>query len=98
MQYGRAIKLARTARGFSQRKLAEAVVLDPSYISRIEAGARVPTLESLETISGALRVPLHLLVLLASEDEALRGVTSDQASRLGTELLNLLVGTSAQPT
>lgn len=38
----------------SQVRLAEACGLDPSYISRIEAGKRTPTRESIDTIASVL--------------------------------------------
>lgn len=55
-------KRIRGARGsLSQRKLAMMVGVSAAYISRIEQGERVPTLQLLERIASALGVELDWL-------------------------------------
>lgn len=54
-QVGRLIAERRRARKLSQSKLAEAADLDPSTITRLEAGQRAPGLPVLFAIAAALR-------------------------------------------
>ena len=67
MDYGRAIRIVRTAHGLKQSELAERLSVGASHLSLIEAGRRKPSLSALQEISAALDVPLHLLTLLASD-------------------------------
>jgi transcriptional regulator with XRE-family HTH domain len=78
-------------RGFSQKKLAVAVKLDPSYISLLEKDLRVPTTATLDSIAKALKIPLHLIILIASEDKDLYGISQQDAQDLGHKLLGLIV-------
>lgn len=91
MDYGRAIRVARSARELSQKELAQRLDVDPSLISRIEAGTRRPSTKTLEDIADALGVPMYLLLLLGSEESDLRAVPSDHAAALGRKLLRILV-------
>ena len=91
MKYGRAIRLVRSTRKMSQKDLARRASLDPSYVSLIEKDLRTPSVEVLERISDALRVPFHLLTLLSSERKDLESISPDQATYLGKELLNILI-------
>jgi transcriptional regulator with XRE-family HTH domain len=91
MKYGKAIRFVRAARGIPQKELASKIKADASLISRIEAGERNPSTETLEAISVALEVPLYLLVLLASEERELRGVPKGTAEKLGKELFSLVL-------
>ncbi|WP_367127658.1 helix-turn-helix domain-containing protein [Saccharothrix sp. HUAS TT1] len=59
--FGRRLKLLRRERRLSQRDLAGGVV-NPSYISLLESGARVPTLEVAIQLAKGLGVPLGQLV------------------------------------
>ncbi|MGH7228403.1 MAG: helix-turn-helix domain-containing protein [Nitrospiraceae bacterium] len=91
MDYGRAIRIARAVRGLSQKQLAELIDSDASYISLIEAGLRVPRPKTLERISKKVGVPLHLLMLFASEKRDLRGLSPNQAGLIARQLLEALL-------
>jgi len=91
MNYGAAVRRARALRGLSQKELAAAADVNASYISLIEAGRRTPTTSVLEAIAKVLRFPLHLIILLASEDEDLQGISKKEAQALGRQLLEMLV-------
>ena len=67
MEYGRAIRVVRSAHGLSQRQLADRIGASSSHLSLIESGKRDPSLKLLEEIAGSLAVPMHLLTLLASD-------------------------------
>ena len=67
MDYGRAIRVIRSAHGLSQRQLADRLDVSPSHLSLVESGKRDPSLKLLEQIAASLAVPMHLLTLLASD-------------------------------
>lgn len=91
MNYGRAIKAIRAAKSLEQRDLAARAKLDPSYISLIESNRRVPSSGALEAIALALQTPLYLLMLLASDESDLHGVSKEDAQLLGAQLLDVLL-------
>ncbi len=90
MNYGRGISSARLRVGMSKRKLALLAELDPSYITHIESGKKVPSLSAVEAIAHALDIPLYLLMLLSSDDSDLEDVSSKKAAALGNALLDLV--------
>ncbi len=94
MNYGNAIRVARAVRGLSQKALAERAHLDSSYVSLLEKRSRMPSSSTIEALSAALDVPSELFQLLASEQEDLQSISTDQAAALGKNLLELLVQTS----
>lgn len=94
MNYGKAIRICRAARGLSQTDVASQLDLSPSYLSLLEAGKRHPSLKTLERVSRMLGVPTHLLLLLASEPEDLREQSKEDVGRLSLALLELLVKSS----
>jgi transcriptional regulator with XRE-family HTH domain len=96
MNYGKAIKMLRASRGLQQRELAKKLGLDSSYVSLLESGKRVPSLQVLELLSSKLRVPSYLIMLLASEDKDLQGIDAKQAQRLGGEVLQAITHTFPQ--
>jgi transcriptional regulator with XRE-family HTH domain len=59
---GRRVGVVRRERDLSQEKLAEKAGVTVSYVSRIEIGSRVPTLQVLLMIAVALDVPMWQLV------------------------------------
>jgi transcriptional regulator with XRE-family HTH domain len=93
MNYGHAIRLVRSARGTSQRSLAEKLGIDPSTVSHLERQERQPSTEMLEAISGALGIPTYLLVFLASEEKDLKGLPPEHSKLFGQELLRIFTDT-----
>jgi transcriptional regulator with XRE-family HTH domain len=59
---GERIRIARSERCISQRELAEAIGCTASYISTIERGKKVPSLETFIAIATALKVPADVLL------------------------------------
>ncbi len=90
LNYGKAIRVVRTARGYTQQQLAEKIQRDASYISMIETGRRLPSLLVLEDIAKALSMPLYLMLLLGSGSNDLRGASPESAQQLGTLLLEIV--------
>jgi transcriptional regulator with XRE-family HTH domain len=98
MNYGRAIKIVRTAHGLTLAQLADRVSVGSSYLSLIEAGKRKPSLDVLQEISSALGVPLHLLTLLASDPSEFD--SEENAARVADvakTLVRLLAASGEQP-
>jgi transcriptional regulator with XRE-family HTH domain len=62
MDVGNRLKQFRELRGLSQGKIEELTGLLRSYISRVENGHTVPSVETLEKFARALEVPLYQLL------------------------------------
>lgn len=91
MNYAKAIRIARSIADVTQRELAERSGLDRSYLSLIEGEKRQPTVETLQSISDALRMPFHLLTLLATEKRDVKHINDEQVSNLAKQLTHLLL-------
>lgn len=98
---GQRLRNYRTAEGLSQEKLAELAGCHPTYIGQLERGEKNATVESIEKISSALKVPLSTLFenLGAAGDglssipgacyEFLSAKTKDEQERLYRILLEM---------
>ena len=64
---GRAVARLREAKGWSQQQLAEAAGLSQPYVSKVESGAREPSLVVVQALARALGVKVDELL---REDEA----------------------------
>ena len=91
MKYGKAIRICRAARGLSQKDLATKVGIDSSHVSLIESEKRSPSLETIEKIAESLKVPPHLLMLLASEQKDVKTGNLVNVKDLSQILLDLLL-------
>ena len=91
MNYGKAIRIARSIADISQGDLARRSGLDRSYLSLIEAEKRKPTVEKLEKISIALKIPFHLLTLLATGKQDSERISEERVVELAKQLTNLLM-------
>src|SRR5437870_919940 len=99
MNYGRAIRIVRTAHGLSKAELASRLTIGASHLSLIERGKRNPSVEVLTDISTVLRIPPHLLTLLASEPGDLDDPkNAEQVAELARSLVRVLVAAGEQPT
>jgi transcriptional regulator with XRE-family HTH domain len=99
MNYGRAIRIARTAFGLTQGELAARVSVGASHLSLIESGKRQPSLKVLNEISAALELPVHLLTLLASGPAELEDPkNAAQVAEVAKRLLHLLASSAEQPS
>ncbi len=92
MNYGKAIRIVRTAFGLSQAELAKRLSVTASHLSLLESGKRQPSVNVLREISLALEIPMHLLTLLAADRAEIdKPEVAKQISELGASLLRLLV-------
>lgn len=62
LSMGKNIKALRKKNGLTQEKLAEAVDVSTVFISQIETGTRMPSLETIYNISKALGVSIDELI------------------------------------
>jgi transcriptional regulator with XRE-family HTH domain len=62
---GKVVKQVRMEREMSQAGLAKKAKLNHSFVSRLESGERLPTLDVLARIAKALRVSVTYLVVRA---------------------------------
>jgi transcriptional regulator with XRE-family HTH domain len=91
MDYGKALRIARAIAGLQQKELAELAELDPSHISLIEVGKRMPSVAAIEKLAKALQMPKHLLMLLAAEPEDLDLNDPKELERAAQSLAQLLL-------
>lgn len=61
MLIGERIRKLREAKGLSQGEFEQRTGLLRSYISRVENGHTVPSLDTLEKVAAALEIPLYRL-------------------------------------
>ena len=95
MDYGKAIRICRSAYGMTQAKLAKALEISPSQLSLVESGDREPSLGLLTRASRTLKVPMPLMSLLASEPQDLEDPARQAEIReMARSLLGLLVRAS----
>ena len=99
MNYGRAFKVARALSGLEQRELAKLADIDPSHLSLIEQGKRNPSLNTLKRLAEGLKMPQHILDLLAAEPEDLKNASSAEVQVLGELIARTLIahGESHKP-
>ena len=96
MNYARGILAARTKAGLSKRQLARSADVDPSFITRLEAGDKQPSLDTLEAIARATDTPLAVIMLYASEGrDLINGVTVEDAMVIAERLVD--IQRSAEP-
>jgi len=68
LSIGERLRRLRLQKGLSQRDIEKASGLLRSYLSRVEHGHSVPTLETLEKLSAALDLPLYRLFHTPDEE------------------------------
>jgi len=88
MQLGRAIRLARVKKGWTQDELARKLGVSTTYVSLLERDKRDPSWSFIQKLAKTVGVPLPLLLLLASDDEG-TSRNSSLRSILANELLAL---------
>jgi transcriptional regulator with XRE-family HTH domain len=91
MNYGNAIRTIRTLKGISQVDLSGSSKLSKSYLSKIESGAQIPSIESLEQIAKALDVPVYALAFFASEKKDLKSISIKESDELKSHLFDMIL-------
>jgi transcriptional regulator with XRE-family HTH domain len=80
MVIGTRLKKLREDRSLSQGDVEKRTGLLRCYISRVENGHTVPSLETLERLAAALEIPLHLLFYEGEGEPALPSLTKRQST------------------
>ncbi|MEU7799416.1 helix-turn-helix domain-containing protein [Micromonospora arborensis] len=93
-EFGQRLRRLRTDRGMSQRDLAVGVV-NQSYISLLESGARVPTLDVVMHLAEVLGVPMQALATDAETDAGPAPEPAPEARSAESELARKLITSSA---
>jgi transcriptional regulator with XRE-family HTH domain len=96
MLIGRRLREIREAKGVSQVEISRATKLVQPYVSRVENGHTIPTIETLEKWARALGMPLYALfydgegppepLILPSENEQELWGDSEEESQAFDEL------------
>jgi transcriptional regulator with XRE-family HTH domain len=66
-EFGKALKMLRKDRGYSQEELAARSNLHRTYISLLERGQKSPSLTTICRVANALDVKPHELISVAEE-------------------------------
>jgi transcriptional regulator with XRE-family HTH domain len=93
MQIGQRLKTLREERNFSQGTIEKATGLLRCYVSRVENGHTVPTVETLEKWASALGMPLYKVMyegeetpkprkLVGEDNKGLWGTSKEDAHEL----------------
>jgi transcriptional regulator with XRE-family HTH domain len=90
LDIGRAIKLCRTQKGWTQQELSKRSRISVSYLAMLERNRRDPAFSVISSIASALDVPVSILLFLAADREELRGIASELKDKLSTAALELL--------
>jgi transcriptional regulator with XRE-family HTH domain len=97
MDYGKAIRIARSIAGLQQKELAALAGVDASLISLMEMGKRKPGLSTIGRITKVLDVPQHLFTLLAAEAEDLKTTSPEEVQRATESLARILLAHAHKP-
>ncbi len=95
MNFAKALRISRAARGISQQDLAKAAGLSPSYVSLIESGKREPTIATMREIADALEIPLDLIMLLAIDETDKVKAGGQEISLVAKSLLVMLTASTS---
>jgi transcriptional regulator with XRE-family HTH domain len=68
MDLGKAIKNFRKKKGWNQKKLSYMAKISQGYLSTIEKGKKQPSMDKLERIAEALKIPAPFLVFYSIEE------------------------------
>lgn len=84
---GSRLRALRQDRQLTQEELAERAEIHPTFLAKIEGGRRLPSVEVIRRLAGALGVPVASIVSTIDEREG-----SSPKDRLMGELVMLLKG------
>jgi transcriptional regulator with XRE-family HTH domain len=90
MKIGSAIKKCRQIRGMTLDSLAKKIGLSKSYLSLVEGEKRDLSLSSLQKVSEALDLPVHLLVYLATSPKEIKEMDARLKSQFDALILELI--------
>lgn len=86
--YGRAFKIIRSTLGLSQVEFAKALMVNASYISRIESGIKDPSLNVRSRLINRFNIPSELLEFLSIGEHF--GLSSRKIQEFGEMFIKVL--------
>jgi transcriptional regulator with XRE-family HTH domain len=90
MDIGKAIRLCRTQKGWTQLELSKRTGLTVPHLSMMEHNDRDPSMTAMQALAKAFDLPLNVLVFLGSEPSELRGLSDELKEKLSRAALTLL--------
>jgi transcriptional regulator with XRE-family HTH domain len=90
MNIGYAIKFCRQQKRMSIPDLARESGVSVSHISLLERGKREPSFDALTKICTGLKVPMSVLVFMATEPSDLQAFSDEVHEKLSGAILRLL--------
>lgn len=90
MNLGKALKTCRLGKGLTQEELALKAHISKSYLSQIESNKRTPDLQILKKIADALKIPLNIIIFMASDKEEITEFNEELIEKLSTLFLKLI--------
>lgn len=90
LEIGSLIVKLRTKKGITQEVLAQTAGISQSYLSQIERGQKIPTIDSLQKISLALDIPFSILLFLLMDEDDIPNAKKDLFKRLSPLLKELM--------
>ena len=90
MNVGKAVRLIRTAKGVTQKGLANTAACSANYLSMVERGERQPSIDFVEQVSAALEVPAAEVFALAADEGAVEDPQQRKIVRRLRELMLML--------
>ena len=96
MNLGKAIRTCRKKRGFTQGELAELAKISVSHLCLLEKDKRDPSLSAVKAISDALKIPVSVLVLLASQHNDIKELSENQIEELSRNIMGIMDGADRQ--
>jgi transcriptional regulator with XRE-family HTH domain len=85
------LRKCRKEKGISQMALAERCGTSTSYIGQIEIGNRVPSLEMIEKIAGALQIRPHVLLFIGPDEDKAEQAPQTRTSGMSDTMKNELI-------
>ncbi len=90
MNLGNTIKICRQKRGYTQAELAGRAKISVSHLCLLEKNKRDPSLSAVNSISAALKIPISVLVLLASQHIEIKELTEKQIEELSRSIMGIM--------
>lgn len=82
MNFGATIRQCRKLRKMTQAQLAKDAGLSVSHLCLLEKDKREPSIGAVESIATALKIPMSILVFLASEQEKISELNIEHINKL----------------
>ncbi len=90
MKYNYAFRTIRSTKQLTQKELADFANVSAGYISKIEKGEKVPTLEVIEKICEGTNIPFPVFALLSSEAKPAALKYESELNTIKRSLMELL--------